>query len=380
MPRPPLNAHLVDRPGGRAELETPALVLDLDALERNVTAMADHAARHGVALRPHAKTHKSVAIARRQLDAGACGICVAKLGEAEALADGGVDRLLVTSPVVTTTGATRAVTLAANVSELLLVCDHPEVATCLGATASSAGATLDVLVDVDPGMRRTGVPLGEPALALAEQIAATAGLRFAGLQCYAGHLQHMKGADKRRAAATKLLAKLAALRDALTARNLTPRVITGGGTGTFDVDAEARVLTDLQVGSYVFMDREYNDLWSRDGVSPPFETSLYVQTTVISANHPGMATTDAGAKAFATDAGSPTIAAGAPDKAAYIFYGDEQGGVLHDTSAPRLQPGAVLTCVVPHCDPTVNLYDRYHVVRGDTVVALWPIEARGCSA
>ena len=158
---------------------------------------------------------------------------------------------------------------------------------------------------------------------------------------------------------------------------LAPKLVSGGGTGTFDIDPDAQVLTELQVGSYVFMDRQYNDVWSS---RPPFETSLFVQTTVISANRTGLATTDAGFKAFATDAGAPVIASGAPSGASYFFFGDEQGGILYSEETSKLQPGDIVSCVVPHCDPTVNLYDRYHVVRGEMLAAIWPIEGRGRSA
>ncbi|HEY0301758.1 MAG TPA: hypothetical protein VGC36_10515, partial [Rhizomicrobium sp.] len=153
-----------------------------------------------------------------------------------------------------------------------------------------------------------------------------------------------------------------------------------GGTGTFDIDPEAHVLTELQVGSYIFMDKQYNDVWEKPGDRVPFEVSLMVQATVISANRPGLATTDAGFKSFATDAGAPVLCAGAPEGAAYFFFGDEQGGVTYPRDGGLLQPGDVVRCVVPHCDPTVNLYDRYHAVRGETLEALWPIEARGRSA
>ena len=158
---------------------------------------------------------------------------------------------------------------------------------------------------------------------------------------------------------------------------MAPNILTGGGTGTFDIDPDARALTELQVGSYVFMDRQYNEVWQKPGDRPPFEPSLFVQTTVISANRDGLATTDAGFKSFATDAGSPVIASGAPEGASYFFFGDEQGGVLYDISRQKLRPRDVLACIVPHCDPTVNLYDCYHCVRGDVLEAIWPIEARG---
>ncbi len=157
-------------------------------------------------------------------------------------------------------------------------------------------------------------------------------------------------------------------------------MISGGGTGTFDIDVDANVLTELQVGSYVFMDRQYRDVWTKPGDAVPFETSLFVQTTVISANRDNLATTDAGFKSFATDAGPPEIAYRCAGRASYFFFGDEQGGILYSTAGGKLAPGHVLTCVVPHCDPTVNLYDVFHAVRGDVLEAIWPVDSRGRSA
>jgi 3-hydroxy-D-aspartate aldolase len=171
---------------------------------------------------------------------------------------------------------------------------------------------------------------------------------------------------------------LAGMRAALEARGIACPILTGGGTGTFDLDPGAAVLTDLQAGSYVFMDGQYADVWEADAERVPFATSLFVQTTVISANHPGLATTDAGLKAFATDAGPPRIVAGAPEGTRYVLGSDEQGR-LELAPDKTLAPGAVITCAVPHCDPTVNLYDQYHVVRGDTLIDIWPVDARGRS-
>ncbi|HUO87617.1 MAG TPA: DSD1 family PLP-dependent enzyme [Rhizomicrobium sp.] len=374
-----LNDNLVGVAGGRARLQTPALVIDLDALERNIARMAEHARRAGIALRPHAKTHKSVEIAKRQLAAGALGICCAKLGEAEALAAGGIESILLTSPVVTEAGIARLTALNARMRELIVVTDNAAVAARLDAAAAASGKTLKVLVDIDPGMSRTGIRASD-APALVEQVAKARGLEWLGLQCYAGQVQHMESPNERRDASLKALKELGELRDVLKKAGHSPKILSGGGTGTFDIDPDARVLSELQVGSYVFMDKQYNDVWEKPGDRLPFEVSLTVQTTVISANRPGLATTDAGLKSFATDAGPPQLASGAPDGAAYFFFGDEQGGVTYPRDGRLLQPGDVVGCVVPHCDPTVNLYDRYHVVRGDTLEAIWPVDARGRSA
>ncbi len=374
-----LNEDLIGVPGGATRLATPALVVDLDAFERNVARMVEHANKAGIGLRPHAKTHKSVAIAKLQIAAGANGICCAKLGEAEALAAGGIESILLTSPVVSDGGIARVMALNAAMRELMVVCDNAAVAAWLDAAAQASGRKLKVLVDIDPGMGRTGIrAAGAPALVA--QVAAAGGLEYCGLQCYAGNVQHMESPNERRAASLTAMTELGALRDTLAKSGLAPKILSGGGTGTFDIDPDAGVLTELQVGSYIFMDKQYNEVWEKPGGRVPFEVSLMVQSTVISANRAGLATTDAGFKAFATDAGPPLLCAGAPDGAAYFFFGDEQGGISYPRGGKQLQPGDVVRCVVPHCDPTVNLYDRYHVVRGDTLVALWPIEARGRSA
>ena len=375
-----LNTDLIGVPGGRALLQTPALVIDLDAMERNIAAMASHAQKNNIALRPHAKTHKCSEIAKRQIAAGALGICCAKLGEAEALADAGIDSIMITSPVVTERGIARVMALNAKIGELRITCDNAAVAARLEAAAETSERKLRVVVDIDPGLGRTGVRSGDGAIALVEQVARSAHLEFAGLQCYAGQVQHMESPNERRGKSLDVMKELTGLRDQLRAKGISPALLSGGGTGTFDIDPDAKTLTELQVGSYVFMDKQYNDVWEKPGERVPFEPSLFVQTTVISANRDGLATTDAGFKAFATDAGSPAIFSGAPQGASYFFFGDEQGGVLYQPGDKKLRVGDVITCIVPHCDPTVNLYDRYHCVRADKLEAIWDIEARGRSA
>jgi D-serine deaminase-like pyridoxal phosphate-dependent protein len=375
-----LNRDLIGVPGGRALLQTPALVIDLDAMERNIAAMAAHARKNNIALRPHAKTHKCSEIAKRQIAAGALGICCAKLGEAEALADAGIESILLTSPVVTDRGIARVMALNAKIGELRITCDNASVAARLEKAAGESGKNLRVVVDIDPGLGRTGIAPGDGAVALVEQVATAKHLIFDGLQCYAGQVQHMESPNERRDASLSAMKDLAGLRDRLIAKGISPKLVSGGGTGTFDIDPDAKVLTELQVGSYIFMDRQYNDVWEKPGQRPPFEPSLFVQTTVISANRDGLVTTDAGFKSFATDAGSPRIFSGMPDGASYFFFGDEQGGVFYPSASGKIDVGAVIVCIVPHCDPTVNLYDRYHGVRGDVLESIWEIEARGRSA
>jgi 3-hydroxy-D-aspartate aldolase len=375
------NERLIGVPGSRAALDTPALCIELPALERNIAAMAAHARAVGVALRPHAKTHKSVAVARLQQAAGAVGISCATLGEAETMAAGGLKGVLVTSPQVTPAKLARLVALgAAQQGGLAVVVDHPRNVDDLGAAAEAAGTTLDVLVDCAAGHHRTGVADAAAFRALVERVLRTKGLRFAGVQHYSGNLQHVAERAKRREAALARLAILREWLDDLRRSGIEAPIVTGAGTGTFDLDPEARVFTELQAGSYVFMDVEYQDAL-RDGRNAlPFETALFVQTAVVSVNaaaSQGWVTADGGLKCFATDGPLPEILSGAPPGSRYEFFGDEHGKVILPPGAAPPEPGARIECLTPHCDPTVNLHDVYHVLRGDTLVDIWPVDARG---
>lgn len=360
-------------PFARAELPTPALVIDRAALERNIAAMARFAGERGLALRPHAKTHKSADIAAAQIAAGAVGVCCAKLAEAEALAREGIASVLITSPLVAAQAVRRLIALAAQIGALAVVADHPDNVAALAAAATAAGVTLEVVIDVDPGLHRTGVASPAAAVELARCVAAAASLRLGGVQFYCGREQHIQAMSERRARIVERTAYLRTVLEALAAAGFPIERISGSGTGTFMLDAGLGVFTELQVGSYVFMDREYLDCELEDGIAPTFEPALSVEATVISANHAGHVTVDAGFKALAADAGPPSVVAGGT----YHFMGDEHGAVA---GAPRrLALGERVALTQGHCDPTVNLYDRYAVVEGDTVTALWPVTARGCS-
>jgi D-serine deaminase-like pyridoxal phosphate-dependent protein len=376
------NAHLVGVPGGRAKLATPALVVDLDVFEGNLARMAALASAAGVGLRPHAKTHKSAEIARRQIAAGALGICCAKLGEAEALvdADPTIDGVLLTSPLVSEGSIARLVALARRVPRLMAVADHPQPVDAIGAAAAEAGVRLNLLVDLDMGLHRTGIADRQAAVALARRIAEHPALGFAGVQAYAGHLQHLGDYESRRAMSLAALDEVRGTLEALAEARLPAPIVTGSGTGTFAIDVEAGVFTELQCGSYLFMDVEYDAVGQKDGGGQLFAPALFVEATVISANAPAFVTIDSGLKAFATEGPKPKVVAGAPDGASFFFMGDEHGAVAAAADDPARPPlGNRVVLQAPHCDPTVNLYDRYHVVRGDTLVAIWPIEARGRS-
>ena len=372
-----VNEALIGAAGSRYRLNTPVLVLDLDLMEKNLDAMARLAAGRGVALRPHAKAHKSLSIARLQVEAGALGVCCATVGEAEVMAGGGIDNVLVTSPHTAPAKMQRLAALNARAEGLMAVADDADVVARLDAAAAKAGKVLKVLVDVDIGQRRTGAVGVESALAVARRVKDSRFLEFAGIQAYAGHIQHIEDYGARQAAATAAMEEAKAVAAGLEGDGVGVPMITGAGTGTHDFDAGAGVYSELQVGSYLFMDVQYGAVSLKEGAAGPFAVSLFVQSTVISANRAGQATTDGGLKAFATDGPAPVIAAGAPGGATYEFTGDEFGCVVFADSGQGLNPGDVVECVVPHCDPTVNLYDFYHCVRGDTVVDIWPIDARG---
>lgn len=371
-----LHGHLIGRQGSRRDLNTPALLIDLDAMERNIAAMAARAAMAGVSLRPHAKTHKCAEIARRQIAAGALGVCCAKLGEAEALAEAGIGGLLITSPVVGAPAVARLAALAGRSPDLMASVDSLEAVEAIAAS----GARLTLLVDIDPGMHRTGVADAEAAVALARRIDAAPGLTFGGVQYYCGAQQHIEDFAERRAAIVERTDYLKAVIVRLTEAGLAPRIVSGGGTGTHAIDLELGVFTELQVGSYVFMDRQYNDCDLTGDGAPGFETSLMLDARVISANQARLVTVDAGFKAFATEAGAPPVLAGAAPGSAYHFMGDEHGCIVPPRGEAPPKLGEVVTLAAPHCDPTVNLHDAYHAVRGETLVAIWPLEARGRSA
>jgi len=372
-----LHGELIGRQGSRRDLNTPVLVLDIEALDRNIARMAELARSKGVRLRPHAKTHKSVDIAKRQVAAGAVGLCCAKLGEAEALAAGGVSGLHITSPVVSPPAIARLITLNGVSDNLSVVVDNPENVRALAAAASRE-RPLGVFVDIDPGIHRTGVASAEAAVSLARRILAEPALRYEGVQMYCGREQHIADYAERKAAIEARTEYLKTVISALDEAGAHPKVVTGAGTGTHRIDLELGVINELQVGSYIFMDDEYLacDL-TGDGTAP-YERSLFVDARVVSANARRMVTVDAGLKAFATEGEPPRPQDPALAEGRYAFMGDEHGALI-GPAAENLQIGEMVRLSTPHCDPTVDLYESYHLVRGDTLVDIWPVSARGHS-
>lgn len=372
-----IHKSLIGKPQSRAALNTPALVLELDALKANIQSMADYAKRKGVSLRPHAKTHKSVDIAKMQIEAGALGVCCAKLGEAEALAEGGISNMLITSPVVTPQAIERLVKLNQQIEGLKLVVDHPDNVRML-AEALAGKSRLELIVDLDPGICRTGVKSPEAAVELATLIAQHAELTYKGVQFYCGGQQHIEDYLERKVAIGERDQYLKSVIDQLSDAGFAPQIVSGAGTGTFAFEVESGLYTELQVGSYVFLDQQYLDCeFAKEEF--PFKTSLFVDASVVTSNTPTFATIDAGFKAFAADGGAPKVVSGA-NAQEYIFMGDEHGGLMGLPVEAQLPIGSRVTLAVSHCDPTVNLYDDYYVVQDDVLVDIWPVSARGRSS
>jgi 3-hydroxy-D-aspartate aldolase len=359
------------------DLPTPALVIDRHALMHNLGLMASHVQAAGAALRPHAKTHKSADIAVLQMESGASGVCCAKLGEAQALFAAGLRaQMLITSPIVAREACARLSALLHAGANLMVCVDHPDACAPLSACVPEDSALL-VVIDVDPGLRRTGVGNAAAARLVAERIADFANLRLTGVQFYCGMEQHMAPASARAASVAGRLDTLSQTIAALQDMGARDFLISGGGTGTFASDLEQGVLNEIQAGSYVFLDRHYTecDLAAPGGTA--FRPALFVAARVISANTAGLATLDAGFKAFAADSGVPAILGGPHAGAGLHFMGDEHSLVVSGSQAFRR--GEVLLLQPPHCDPTVNLYDAYHVFDSQGPMAIWPVTARGCS-
>lgn len=365
-----------NQPGSRYQVATPAAIVDLDILEKNVTRLNEALRGQPVALRPHAKSHKCAFLAKLQIAAGAVGVCCAKPGEAEALAAAGIESILITSPVVAADTAARVMRLAGRISDLGVVVDHPDGVDQLGRAARQSSIVLPVLIDVDVGQGRTGVVSPQAAVLVAQAIAAHPFLKLRGVQGYGGNWQHLAGRSVRRSMTERGMRRLSQVVDALKAAGFAVSVITGGGTGSLQADLELAILNEIQPGSYIFMDRQYHDSLGDDG--PNFETSLFVQARVVSANHTEYVTVDAGLKAFSTEGPAPKPASPGFEESMYQFSGDEHGRLTRPLNNP-LSPGDRIEFEVPHCDPTIDRYDLLHLVRGDVLVDIVPIEARGRS-
>lgn len=367
--------------GSRDSLPTPALVIDRDALRSNLTAMHRLLRGTGVSHRPHFKAHKCLEICRLQLEFGAIGFCASTIGEAEVL--GALDTsILLTSIVSSDTNLGRVVDMRATGRDLKLVVDSAVTAQRLSSALVARNCAAGVLIDIDTGRGRSGCGSVDEALALAQQIRQLPGLTLEGLQLYAGHLSHLRDPVERARAHADFRGLVARCREALAALLPAAPIITGGSTGSLASELRDPVLSEVQCGSYALMDVEYLSMpFSTDVAAWPFDAAVLVQASILSNNWDRHAIADAGDKRFASKYGQDPRLIRVPDgidlaSSSYRPVSDEHGR-LDFTAGRRPPTGARIECVVPHCDPSINLFDVAHVVSGDVLVDVWDIDARG---
>jgi len=362
----------------KLDLDTPCLVVDLGLLDENLQKMQTRVKTAGKSLRPHAKTHKCSTLAKMQVANGAIGVCAAKISEAEALVDAGMSGVLITGPVAGREKINRLVSLLGRAPFLMAVVDHPGTIGRLESRLAEKDRQLDVLLDIDVGQRRTGVPPAK-AMDVAGSILSSSRLRLRGIQAYAGHVQHIPRYEDRKAASREALRKAAAVFRQLQSRVESCTIFSASGTGTARIDLSSVELTELQAGSYALMDAEYLAVESADGSdAADYHPALTMLTTVVSGPHGRQVTVDAGLKALYRDGGRPRALNPEYGKLHYDWFGDEYGKLSAPNRATLLpELGMVLELVVSHCDPTVNLFDRLHITQAGKVVDVWPIDLRG---
>ena len=352
---------------------TPALIVDLDAFERNVRTMAEFARKAGVRLRAHAKTHKSADIARIQIAHGACGICCQKTSEAEALVNAGITDVLVSNEVTDPKMIDRLARLCVKAHVIVCVDDSGNIDD-LSAAAKRHGVTLECLVEIDVGAGRCGVAPGSAAVRLAQKIAAAPSLVFSGLQAYHGPAQHLRTFAARRDAIASAVAMTRDTVAQLDTAGLQCAIVGGAGTGTYEFEGTSGVYNELQCGSYVFMDADYGRVRDEGGAPlSSFANALFILTTVMSHAKPDMAVCDAGLKAQSVDSGLPVVFG--RDDVTYTKCSDEHGVIADPNGALRINEK--LRLVPGHCDPTCNVHDWFVGVRAGRVECLWPVTARG---
>ncbi len=360
-----------------AAIQTPALILDLDALERNIRKMGDYARAHGMRHRVHGKMHKSVDVALLQVElGGACGVCCQKVSEAEVFARGGIKDVLVSNQVRDPAKIDRLARLPKLGARTICCVDDVANVADLSEAAERHGTQIECLVEIDCGAGRCGVTTTPEVVEIARAIAAAPGLKFAGLQAYQGAMQHMDSYDDRKAKIDIAVAMVRDAVEALGAEGLICDIVGGGGTGSYYFESNSGVYNELQCGSYAFMDADYGRILDKDGKridEGEWENALFLLTSVMSHVKADKAIVDAGLKAQSVDSGLPVVF-GRRD-VEYVKCSDEHGvvadpeGVLKVNDKLRLVPG--------HCDPTCNVHDWYVGVRNGMVETLWPVSARG---
>jgi len=362
------------------ELDTPCLTLDIDIFADNLALMRDFVTAAGKKLRPHVKTHKCSEIAKQQLAAGGCaGLCAAKVSEAAGLINAGLTDILITSPVVTVQKIA-ALMECAKAARVMTVIDNRDNADALNLAAGESCLKLKVLVDVNPAMGRTGVAF-EEALELGKYAASLQNLELAGIQCYAGNLQHIGNFKQRQQNSLLMMRRATEVFRQFKLSGLDCEIFTGTGTGTFNIDCEIPEMTDFQVGSYCVMDAEY--LQTGGSANPErfdlFKPALSLQASVISVNQPDFVTVDAGLKALYYTPHAPPVVLNQPGSGwRYEWFGDEHGRVYFPVPSMKPRLGGRIELSASHCDPTINLFDSMWIIKDDIVIDCWKIDLRGC--
>jgi 3-hydroxy-D-aspartate aldolase len=365
-------------PGMReADIQTPCLILDLDALERNIRKMGGYAKAHGMRHRAHAKMHKSVEVAKlQQRLGGAVGVCCQKVSEAEVFARGGINDILVSNEVRDPLKIDRLAQIPKLGARVTVCIDDIANVAELSAAAQKRGTTLGCFVEMDCGAGRCGVMTTAHVVAIAQAIAAAPGLRFAGIQAYQGAMQHLARYDERKAKLDAAIAMVKAAVEALKAAGLAPELVSGGGTGSYHFESASGVYNELQCGSYAFMDADYGRILDKEGNRVDhgeWENALFILTSVMSHVRADRAICDAGLKAQSVDSGLPVVFGRSDVR--YVKCSDEHG-VIEDPGS-ILRVGDKLRLIPGHCDPTCNVHDWYVGVRNGKVECVWPISARG---
>ena len=357
----------------KSKLNTPCLVIDKTKLLQNINDMQAFALKHNKSVRPHAKTHKCTKIAKLQQQAGAIGICATKVSEALVLAQNNITGILITSPVITENKLNMLFEVCKLAPDSMIVCDAFDNAQALNQLAQNKlKQKINVILDIDAGIGRTGVPF-DKALPLAIQINQLSHLNLRGIQCYAGHFQHINAYQQRQHASSSLLKKAGNIKAQIEAQTGLKHIIqTGSGTGSYAIDCEVESVTEIQPGSYTVMDKEYFDIEAMDSFLP----AMTLLTTVISANHDTHVTVDAGLKALYKDPTTPQIISHEHLTYDWDYFGDEHGKIT-GKHLPKL--GEIIEMIVPHCDPTINLFDCFYVTENDVVTDIWAIDLRGKS-
>ena len=374
----PMEPIMLDDPIPLDELQTPALIIDLDVFDANLAKMQSYLEEQDIALRAHTKMHKCPLIARKQVESGARGVCAAKISEAEVMGAAGIEDVLVTSPIATPDKVTRFVEARKNNPGLKIVVDCADSADLLAKVAGLEGLVVDVFVDMDLGMGRTGIETGDKTLQLVRHIGESNSLNLSGLQMYAGNCMHIEGFSKRKQKYAHLLSKGVETLALLDEAGIVIPVVSGGGTGTYNMESDLGLINELQAGSYAFMDIEYRDIGGVDSEQfLDFGVSLFVLVTAISQPQSRLITVDGGFKSFASDKMAPEFR----DVEGVIYHwgGDEHGIVQLNNPSHEIRLGNKLSMLTPHCDPTVNLHDFYFPYRDGLVHEVWPISARGFS-